>query len=64
MSGQQTGNDCTRRCQIAAAVLAYENSIVRPDDLSRVNVAFFTLNGLVSLALGAAIVLNAVFPSG
>ncbi|MHC4939963.1 MAG: 4-hydroxybenzoate octaprenyltransferase [Planctomycetota bacterium] len=49
---------------IAAGVLIYENSIVSADDLSRVDVAFFTLNGLVSLVVGAAIVLSAVFPSG
>jgi 4-hydroxybenzoate polyprenyltransferase len=33
----------------AAVLLAYEQSLVRPDDLSRVNMAFFTLNGFVSL---------------
>jgi 4-hydroxybenzoate polyprenyltransferase len=31
-------------------VLAYEHSIVREDDLSRLNVAFFNLNGIVSMA--------------
>lgn len=31
------------------AIFAYEHSIVRPSDLSRVNVAFFNLNGYVSL---------------
>jgi len=31
------------------AILVYEHSIVRPSDLSRVNVAFFNLNGYVSL---------------
>jgi 4-hydroxybenzoate polyprenyltransferase len=35
----------------AAALLAYEQSLVRPDDLSRVNLAFFTLNGFVSLGV-------------
>ena len=34
---------------IVAGILIYEQSLVRPDDLSRVNVAFFTLNGCVSL---------------
>ena len=34
---------------IVAALLVYEHSLVRPDDLSRVNQAFFTMNGLVSL---------------
>jgi len=41
-----------------AALLAYEHSIVRPDDLSKVNVAFFTLNGLVSLVFMAAVILD------
>ncbi len=36
-----------------AALLFYEHSLVRPDDLSKVNVAFFTVNGLISLALMA-----------
>ncbi len=35
---------------VIAAVLAYEHWIVRPDDLSRVDKAFFDLNGYVSLA--------------
>ena len=34
-----------------AALLAWEHWIVRPSDLSRVNTAFFTLNGAVSLLL-------------
>ncbi|MCP4593724.1 MAG: UbiA family prenyltransferase [bacterium] len=37
---------------IVAVLLAIENSLVRADDLSRVNLAFFTLNGAVSLVLG------------
>lgn len=32
-----------------AALLAYEHSLVRADDLSRVDAAFFTLNGWVSV---------------
>jgi 4-hydroxybenzoate polyprenyltransferase len=36
---------------LCAAALAYEHSIVRERDLSRLNVAFFNLNGLVSIAL-------------
>jgi 4-hydroxybenzoate polyprenyltransferase len=36
------------------AILVYEHSIVRPSDLSRVNVAFFNLNGYVSLVYFAA----------
>jgi 4-hydroxybenzoate polyprenyltransferase len=36
---------------ITAAVLAYEHLIVRVDDLSRVNRAFFTANGFVGIQL-------------
>jgi 4-hydroxybenzoate polyprenyltransferase len=32
----------------AAGLLAYEQSLVKPNDLSRVNMAFFTLNGYIS----------------
>jgi 4-hydroxybenzoate polyprenyltransferase len=35
----------------AATLLVYEQSLVKPTDLSRVNMAFFTLNGFVSLGL-------------
>jgi 4-hydroxybenzoate polyprenyltransferase len=34
-----------------AALLVYEHSIVRPDDLTRVNAAFFNCNAIVSLGL-------------
>lgn len=34
-----------------AALLAYEHSLVRPDDLGRVNLAFFHVNALISLGL-------------
>ena len=30
-------------------LLIYEHSLVKPDDLSRVNAAFFTMNGWVSV---------------
>jgi 4-hydroxybenzoate polyprenyltransferase len=30
-------------------LLVYEHSLVKPDDLSRVNAAFFTMNGWVSV---------------
>jgi 4-hydroxybenzoate polyprenyltransferase len=36
---------------IAGAVLVAEHRLVRPDDLSNVGVAFFTLNGIVSILL-------------
>ncbi len=36
---------------VCIAVLVYEHAILREDDLSRLNVAFFNLNGIVSIAL-------------
>jgi 4-hydroxybenzoate polyprenyltransferase len=33
-----------------AALLLYEHSIISPRDLQRMNAAFFTLNGLISIA--------------
>jgi len=35
----------------AAALVAYEQSLVRPDDLSKLNFAFFNLNGYISVGL-------------
>jgi 4-hydroxybenzoate polyprenyltransferase len=43
---------------ITAAILWWEHHIVRPDDLSRVNVAFFNMNGYVSLLLLAAFAMD------
>jgi 4-hydroxybenzoate polyprenyltransferase len=34
---------------VVAALLGYEHSLVRADDLSRVDLAFFTLNGWISV---------------
>jgi 4-hydroxybenzoate polyprenyltransferase len=36
---------------LAAVLLVYEHTLVRADDLSKVNAAFFTVNGFVSLGL-------------
>ena len=36
---------------VAASLLAYEHSLVRPGDLSKLNAAFFTMNGVISLTL-------------
>lgn len=37
----------------AAGLLIYEQSLVKPNDLSRVDIAFFTLNGFVSIGVFA-----------
>ena len=42
---------------VATAILAYEHHLVRPDDLSRLDAAFFTMNGVMSvMVFGFALV--------
>lgn len=41
-----------------AGLLLWEQSLVRPGDLSRVNAAFFTANGFISLGFLAAVVMD------
>ncbi len=45
---------------VAAGLLLYEQSLVKPDDLSRINLAFFTLNGWVSLGFFVFALLDGV----
>ncbi len=43
---------------IAALMLIYEHSLVSAEDLSRVNVAFFNVNAMISIVLFVAVVLD------
>jgi 4-hydroxybenzoate polyprenyltransferase len=43
---------------VVAGLLTFEHALVRADDFSRVNVAFFALNGAVSLLLGALTIVD------
>jgi 4-hydroxybenzoate polyprenyltransferase len=45
---------------VVAALLAYEHSLVRPDDLRRLDAAFFTMNGVISVAFAAFVIADAV----
>jgi 4-hydroxybenzoate polyprenyltransferase len=45
---------------VVAGLLAYEHSLVSPDDLSRLNAAFFTMNGVISVAFAAFVIADAV----
>lgn len=36
---------------VSTIILVYEHSIVSPTDLSRLNVAFFNMNGILSVIL-------------
>jgi 4-hydroxybenzoate polyprenyltransferase len=43
-----------------AGLLAYEHWLVRPDDLRRLDMAFFTMNGVISVAFFAFVLVDAV----
>jgi 4-hydroxybenzoate polyprenyltransferase len=45
---------------IFTVLLAYQHSIVRPDDLSRVNLAFGTTNGIASLLFAVFVILDLI----
>ncbi len=36
---------------ISGGIMVYEHSLVKPNDLSKVNVAFFTMNGILSIVM-------------
>jgi 4-hydroxybenzoate polyprenyltransferase len=41
---------------VVAALLIYEHSLVSPQDLSRLDVAFFNVNGYIAVILLAAVI--------
>src|SRR5262249_59271682 len=41
-----------------AALLAYEHSLVRPGDLRRLDTAFFTMNGVISVTFCVFVLLD------
>ena len=45
---------------VVAGLLAYEHWLVRPDDLSRLDMAFFTMNGVISVAFFGFVLVDAV----
>ncbi len=49
---------------VAAILLAYENSLIKPNDLSRLNVAFFTMNGIISVVMFCFVAIDVIFGRG
>ena len=43
---------------VVGALLVYEHLLVRPDDLRRLDAAFFTVNGVLSIAFGVFVALD------
>ena len=42
----------------AAALLVYEHSLVKADDFSRLDAAFFTMNGVISIVFFACVLIE------
>lgn len=45
---------------VAGILLSYENAIISPKDLSRVNAAFFTINGMVAVVILAGTIIDRI----
>src|SRR5262249_53799815 len=45
---------------VVTGLIVYEQSLVKPNDLSKVDLAFFTLNGWVSVSLFAFVLLDSL----
>ena len=43
---------------VVGALFAYEHSLVKEDDLSKLNVAFFTMNGIIAVVFAVFVVLD------
>jgi 4-hydroxybenzoate polyprenyltransferase len=56
--GSHLGNVYLAGVGAVGALLAYQHWLVRPNDLSRVNQAFFQVNGIISLGLMAIVLLQ------
>lgn len=48
---------------IAAGILYYEHRLVKPNDLSRLNAAFFNMNGILSVVMFVFAVLDTLVPT-
>ena len=49
---------------VTAALLLYEHSLVRPGDLSRLDAAFFTMNGVISIAFFGFVLVERLLRGG
>ena len=64
-TGTHAGSLYATGVVVAAGLLVYEHSLVRPDDLSRLDAAFFTMNGVISIAFFLCVLLERLLnPTG
>jgi 4-hydroxybenzoate polyprenyltransferase len=47
-------------CVLLAGLLIYEHRLVKPDDLSKIDMAFFTVNGVISLAFFGFVLVDGI----
>jgi len=46
---------------VTSILLGYENSLIKPKDLSKLNLAFFTMNGVISMVMFCFVAIEVVF---
>ncbi len=46
---------------LVAGLLVYEHSLVKKDDLSKVNIAFFNVNGIISIGLMVFVIIDCIW---
>ena len=49
---------------VAAGLLVYEHSLVKPNDFSRLDAAFFTMNGVISIVFFACVLIERLTSAG
>jgi 4-hydroxybenzoate polyprenyltransferase len=47
---------------VASALMVYEHSLIRPDDLSKLDMAFFNMNGYISITIFVFTMINYLIP--
>lgn len=63
-TGTHTGSFYALGVAVAAGLLAYEHSLVRPDDFSKLNAAFFTMNGVISIVFFLCVLVERLMDRG
>jgi len=46
---------------VVAGLLVYEHSLVKSDDLSKVNFAFFNVNGIIGIGLMCVVIVDCMW---
>ena len=63
-TGLHTGSFYALGVAVAAGLLAYEHSLVSPNDFSKLNAAFFTMNGVISIVFFTCVLVERLVDRG